>query len=113
MHVEQRGGRDSRFDLRRRPEIDEASERRVSRAAQVLRKSADFERVLRTGSRTTTTNFVLRAARNSESHARLGIIAGRKSAPRAVDRNRAKRLIRETFRQFAGHLGAYDVAVQL
>ena len=56
---------------------------------------------------------MLRVARNDESYARLGIIAGRKSAPRAVDRNRAKRLIREAFRQFADRLGPHDVAIQL
>jgi ribonuclease P protein component len=92
---------------------DSAGERRISRAAQVLRKSGDFERVLRSGYRTATENFVLRGVRNDESYARLGIIAGRKSAPRAVDRNRAKRLIRETFRHFAGQLETHDVAIQL
>jgi len=79
----------------------------------VLRKSSDFERVLRSGHRSTSENFVFRGVRNTDAHARLGIIAGRKTAPRAVDRNRAKRLIREVFRQFAGRLGTHDVAIQL
>lgn len=47
------------------------------------------------------------------AHARLGIIAGRKVAPRAVDRNRGKRLVREVFRSASATLGAYDIAVQL
>ena len=46
-------------------------------------------------------------------HARLGIIAGKKAAARAVDRNRGKRLIREAFRTASGVIGAYDVTVQL
>jgi ribonuclease P protein component len=56
---------------------------------------------------------VLRARPNSEAHARLGIIAGKKAAARAVDRNRGKRLIREAFRSFGGSIGAYDITVQL
>jgi ribonuclease P protein component len=56
---------------------------------------------------------VLRARPNELTHARLGIIAGRKAAARAVDRNRGKRLIREAFRAAAADLGPVDVAVQL
>jgi ribonuclease P protein component len=51
--------------------------------------------------------------RNEKSHARLGVIVGRRWAPRAVDRNRVKRLVRESFRQHAGRLGSIDVIVQL
>ena len=40
------------------------------------------------------------------------MIAGRKAAPRAIDRNRGKRLIREAFRRSLS-FGAYDVVVQL
>jgi hypothetical protein len=35
---------------------------------------------------------------NALTHSRIGIAVGRKVAPRAVDRNRIKRLVRETFR---------------
>jgi ribonuclease P protein component len=66
---------------------------------------------LRAGSRVSSRNFVVRAVPNAEEHARLGIIAGRKAAARAVDRNRGKRLSREVFR--CAELGAHDVAVQL
>ena len=77
-----------------------------------LRSSSDFEAVLRGRLRVVSRNFVMRACANTVGHARVGIIAGRKAAPRAVDRNRGKRLIREVFRgssQLAGH----DVTVQL
>lgn len=78
-----------------------------------MRSARDFEPVLRDGSRLTSRNFVLRAGPNGRAHARLGIIAGKKAAARAVDRNRAKRLIREVFRNIWPSLGAYDVTVQL
>jgi ribonuclease P protein component len=81
----------------------------------VLRRPVEFEAVLRSGVRVSTRNFVARALRNSApgEMPRLGMIAGRKAASRAVDRNRVKRLIREIFRERAPTFAAYDVAVQL
>ena len=78
-----------------------------------MRQRADFEALLRSGARFTSRNFVVRAGRNGLPHARLGIIAGKKAAPRAIDRNRAKRLIREVFRTAAADLASLDIAVQL
>jgi ribonuclease P protein component len=85
----------------------------MARGAHVLRRSTEFENVLRSGCRIVSPNFVLRAASNGMAYPRLGIIAGRKSAPRAVDRNRAKRLVREAFRERAPQLGTHDVTIQL
>jgi ribonuclease P protein component len=78
----------------------------------VLRKPGEFEAVLRSGLRVTSPNFVMRARANGTQQARLGIIAGRKAASRAVDRNRGKRLIREAFRACPA-LAEYDITVQL
>lgn len=78
-----------------------------------MRSGPEFEAVLRSGRRFTSRNFVLRAGPNGLTHARLGIIAGRKAAPRSVDRNRAKRLIREEFRVVYESLGGRDVTIQL
>jgi ribonuclease P protein component len=50
---------------------------------------------------------------NGLDHARVGIIAAKRIAPRAVDRNRAKRLVRETFRAMRHRLNGIDVVVQL
>lgn len=50
---------------------------------------------------------------NEGPHARIGIIASKRVAPRAVDRNRAKRLVREAFRKLRHRLGGVDVVVQL
>ena len=80
---------------------------------RILRERADFEAVLRSGCRFASRHFVLRAQANGYTHARLGIIAGRKAAARAVDRNRGKRLVREAFRTALSSLGPYDVTIQL
>lgn len=57
--------------------------------------------------------FVVRIKPNGLSSPRLGIIASKKALPRAVDRNRGKRLARETFRLVLQNLAALDVVVQL
>ena len=63
-----------------------------------LRTSEDFQKVYRKGKRyegALMTAFVLP---NNLSHNRFGITASRKAIGNAVQRNRAKRLLRETFR---------------
>ena len=42
---------------------------------------------------------MLYARRNELSHARLGVVAAKRFAPRAVTRNTIKRITRELFRQ--------------
>jgi len=56
--------------------------------------------------------FLVRALANTLGAARLGLIAGRKAAPRAVDRNRGKRLAREAFRSAKPKLPAVDIVFQ-
>ena len=63
-----------------------------------LRGSNDFQKVYRTGRRyegVLMTAFVLP---NNLSHNRFGVTASRKALGNAVQRNRAKRMLRETFR---------------
>lgn len=61
-----------------------------------LRRRAEFQRVFETGRRAHG-RYVTIIAATGASHARLGIVASKKLGG-AVLRNRAKRLIRETFR---------------
>ena len=77
-----------------------------------LRGSSDFQKVYRTGKRydgVLMTAFVLP---NNLSHDRLGVTASRKALGNAVQRNRAKRLLKETFRlkrlALSGLLHRYD-----
>ena len=58
-------------------------------------------------------HFKLFFVRNSKKNARLGIIVSKKSFPRAVDRNRVKRAIREAFRQHSVKLRKLDLIVMV
>lgn len=51
--------------------------------------------------------------RNCKKNARLGIIVGKKMLPGAADRNRAKRIIREAFRQHNIKLCKLDLVVMV
>jgi len=50
---------------------------------------------------------------NKKSHGRLGISSSKKLLPRAIDRNRAKRTVRETFRQHNIKACKLDVVVMM
>lgn len=63
-----------------------------------LRGSNDFQRVYRTGKRYEGHLLTVFVLPNSLTQHRLGITASRKALGKAVDRNRAKRLLREAFR---------------
>jgi ribonuclease P protein component len=79
-----------------------------------LTRKDQFDRVL--SSRTIHLRsgcFRLYAAPNDEETARLGLIVGKRQLKRAVDRNRVKRLLRETFRINRSQLPGFDVVVQL
>ncbi len=72
-----------------------------------------YEAALATGAAATRRHFTLYVRPNEQPQARLGIIASKRVAPRAVDRNRAKRMVREAFRKLRHSLGSVDVVVQL
>src|SRR5262245_43373991 len=57
--------------------------------------------------------FRVYAVANGETTARLGLIIGKRQARRAVERNRIKRLLRESFGNRRDLLPRMDVVVQL
>ena len=77
-----------------------------------LAKKADFERLLREGSRRTRSGYTFFVSMRAAGPPRLGILITRKHAAKATVRNRIKRCIREAFRLEQGALGALDVLVR-
>jgi ribonuclease P protein component len=74
-------------------------------------KTDDFSSVFRLRAVQRSAHFVLYARSNELSHARLGVVAAKRFAPRAVTRNTIKRVTRELFRQSA--LPPIDYIVRL
>jgi ribonuclease P protein component len=57
--------------------------------------------------------FKVYFVRNEKNNAKLGIIARKKTIPRATDRNRVKRIIREIFRQHSIKNHGLDLVVMV
>ncbi len=62
-----------------------------------IRQRVEFEQAFR-AEQLTNKWFAVYVRKNESGFARLGIVASKKTMPKAVSRNFAKRLIRETFR---------------
>jgi ribonuclease P protein component len=85
----------------------------VARLGRV-RQAAEYQRVIEHGKMAPAQGHILvRFLSNDKGVPRLGIIVGRKALKRAVDRNRAKRMCREAFRQKSRALPPVDIVVQL
>ena len=78
-----------------------------------LRQPGEFRAVFESRRSFAGRYFQVFARRNGLGMARLGLVVSRKVAPRAVDRNYAKRIAREVFRQRRASLGAEDIVVRL
>ncbi|HXK11930.1 MAG TPA: ribonuclease P protein component [Vicinamibacteria bacterium] len=76
-----------------------------------LRRGADFDAVFRRGRRLDGRLFLLLAAPNRLGHDRLGLAVSRRVGG-AVARNRARRLLRESFRRLGpSHTPAVDLVL--
>ena len=82
----------------------------LPRTARLLERSG-YEAVLAGKPLVVRRHFSIFVHANALSRSRIGIIVGKKVAPRAVDRNRIKRLAREIFRQERWRLGSNDLVV--
>ncbi len=76
-----------------------------------LVKPAEFKRVFQQPRKSGDKFLVVLARRNTLGFARLGIAVSIKSAVTAVERNRVKRVARETFRHHRASLGDMDFIV--
>jgi ribonuclease P protein component len=85
---------------------------RFPRTRRLLTR-VDFDRVFSAPVRSADAYFLVlgRSAENDAHLARLGMAIGKKCARRAVDRNRLKRLARDSFRRFDWNDCPLDVVV--
>ena len=75
-----------------------------------IRKRSEYKVIYDRGQRIPSTSFVLFVMRNGAGRPRLGITVTRRVGG-AVQRNRAKRLIREIFRRHRLELSDVDIVV--
>lgn len=71
----------------------------------------DYRRVFAQPARSTDELLTVLGRPNGRAHARLGLAISRKSATSAVQRNRIKRLVRESFRRHLRELPSVDFVV--
>lgn len=76
-----------------------------------LIKAADFKQILQQADKFKVKRIAVFVAANRLAYPRLGVIISKKSAPRAVQRNRFKRVVRESFRLHQQLLSGNDVVV--
>lgn len=93
--------------------MEEVAPSRASYFPKKLRitKPEEFRYLFRTGKKLHTENLVLYIKSNSLGHPRIGISIGRKAAAKSVDRNRIKRLLRESFRTNKTDFNENDIIV--
>lgn len=66
---------------------------------QRLLTKADFSRVFDEATKLSTSSFIMLYKENKLGHARVGFAISKKAVAKSHDRNRIKRLLRESFRQ--------------
>lgn len=76
-----------------------------------LTRSRDFQRVFAKPLRSGGKEILVLARANHLGGARLGLAVSRKRVPKAVCRNRIKRVVRDSFRHHCRELGGLDIVV--
>ena len=76
-----------------------------------LTAAAEFDDVFREGRRSADELFTVLYRSNGLGYSRLGLAIAKKRVRRAIDRNRLKRLIRESFRAATPDLLGIDIVI--
>ncbi len=76
-----------------------------------LKKAVEYQRVFAEPFSTSDKFFTILARRNELDYSRLGLAIAKKNIKRAVDRNKIKRLARESFRNNHFQIGYWDIVV--
>lgn len=71
----------------------------------------EFQRVFKQGRKQRGALFTLFCYANGKMQARLGLAVAKRHIPSAVNRNRVRRLIRESFRYHQSQISGNDVVV--
>lgn len=69
-----------------------------------LKKKKEFEAVFKGGRHIKSQNFFIKYLANGTDKTRIGFIVSKKVSKKAVDRNRAKRRMREAFKNIDGKI---------
>ncbi|MEB4593439.1 ribonuclease P protein component [Candidatus Thiothrix sp. Deng01] len=76
-----------------------------------LTRPEQFQRVFQHGKRLHVNGLGARVVLNQDGFPRLGMAIAKKTLRRAHERNRIRRLVRESFRQHQGSLPSVDIVV--
>ncbi|MGI9308074.1 MAG: ribonuclease P protein component [Gammaproteobacteria bacterium] len=76
-----------------------------------LLDSQDFGRVFADGKRSADKFFTILYLPSNRGMSRVGFAVAKKRLPRAVDRNRIRRVARESFRKNRDSLGSIDIVI--
>lgn len=78
------------------------------KSKRLLTKS-DYNQVFSDAKRLSTSEFIVLYRKNNQDDSRLGLAISKKILAKSHDRNRIKRIIRESYRQ--ANVASYDIVV--